>query len=77
MIIYPGVSKFGYDRALERESNVLRLNPISATRDLDNADRIAVEIWDPAVGQTTAASFDLVAGYMGSIRLFEAFSRKL
>jgi hypothetical protein len=61
----------------ERETDVLRLNRISATRDLDNADRIAVEIWDPLVGQTMAASFDSVAGHMGSIRLFEAFSRKL
>jgi hypothetical protein len=40
-------------------------------------DRIAVEIWDPLVGQTRAAFFDSVAGHMGSIRLFEAFSRKL
>ena len=41
-------------------------------------DRIAVEIWDPLVGgQTMAASFDSVVGHMGSIRLFEAFSRKL
>jgi hypothetical protein len=55
----------------------LRLNEISATRDLDNADHIAVEIWDPLVGQTTAASFDSVTGHMESIRLFEAFSRKL
>jgi len=36
-----------------------------------------VEIWDPLVGQTMAASFDSVARHMGSIDLFEAFSRKL
>jgi hypothetical protein len=40
-------------------------------------DRIAVEIWDLVVGQTRAAFFDSVPGHMGSIRLFEAFSRKL
>jgi len=40
-------------------------------------DRIVVEIWDPLVGQTMAASFDSGVGHMGSIRLFEAFSRKL
>jgi hypothetical protein len=50
---------------------------INATKDLDNVDRIAVEIWDPLVGQTRAAFFDSVAGHMGSIHLFEAFSRKL
>jgi hypothetical protein len=72
-----GCSDSGQDAPLRMENDVFWLIEISATRDPDNADRIAVEIWDPLVGQTTAAFFDSVLGHMGSIRSLGAFCRKL
>jgi len=74
----PALLRFGYDACpLKGRPTFLKLIEINATKDLDNVDRIAVEIWDLLVGQTRAAFFDSLAGHMGSIHLFEAFSRKL